>query len=96
METQELGTAFEAFANLGAFALVAWLVRHTFSHTIPRLADSFSSALKEQRVEFLTALRQLETDHVQERGQWTNKVDSLSKEFVNLRIAIEAKKDPPR
>lgn len=36
-----------AIAELSAFGLVAWLVLHTFKHTIPRLAD----AQKEARVE---------------------------------------------
>jgi hypothetical protein len=38
--------------NVGAFALVAWLFRHTFTQTIPRLVESFDNALALQRKTF--------------------------------------------
>jgi len=43
--------------NVGAFSLVTWLVRHTFKHTIPRLANGFSEELAETRQAFTNELR---------------------------------------
>ncbi len=43
--------------NVGAFSLVTWLVRHTFKHTIPRLAKSFQEELAETREAFSDALK---------------------------------------
>lgn len=51
----ELGTLIGAGMNLGAFSLVAWLVRHTFSHTIPRLAEQFQEMLTAQREAAITS-----------------------------------------
>ena len=36
-----------AIVNGGAFVVLAWLVRHTFQVTIPRLAADFRAALTE-------------------------------------------------
>lgn len=43
--------------NLGAFGLVAWLVKHTFTHTIPRLAKEFREQLDAQRTAFSAELK---------------------------------------
>ena len=43
--------------NLSAFGLMAWLVRHTFTKTIPRLATDFREMLEGQRVTFREELR---------------------------------------
>lgn len=45
----ETGSIIGAVGNFAAFSLVAWLVRHTFSHTIPRLAEDFQKMLTDQR-----------------------------------------------
>jgi len=42
----------EALASIGAFGLVAWLLRRVFTHTIPRLTTSFSASLDKQAVIF--------------------------------------------
>lgn len=81
--------------NVGAFGLVAWLVKHTFSHTIPRLAEGFEKALTEHRVEFATALQeqrheflvqlnsQLEEQRA-ERRECIARVDELRQELTAL------------
>ena len=74
---------FGVIANLGAFTLVAWLVRHTFTHTIPRLAKDFKESLLAQRQEFLEQLRQQREDFKEElkaqREKIANTIDELDK-----------------
>jgi hypothetical protein len=47
----------ETSIQVGAFALVAWLVRRVFQHTIPRLSGDFKEALGSQRDLFKEELR---------------------------------------
>ena len=42
----------EALGSVGAFALIAWLLRRVFTHTIPRLANSFEESLVRQQETF--------------------------------------------
>lgn len=74
-------------------ALVTWLVRRVFTHTIPRLAEDFKEALhkqqemfskqlEEQREDFKTALAEQRTDFKEslklEREQFGTKLDRLT------------------
>lgn len=74
MTGQQMEAWLGVAVNLGAFGLVAWLVKHTFTHTIPRLAKefreqldaqrtSFTSELKDQRAAFREELREERTCH---------------------------------
>lgn len=47
----------EALGSIGAFALVAWLLRRVFTHTIPRLADGFQASLDAQSKLFQEQLK---------------------------------------
>jgi hypothetical protein len=74
-------------------ALVTWLVRRVFTHTIPRLAEDFKEALAKQqelfmgqleaqRVDFKEALAEQRTDFKEslrlEREQFGMKLDRLT------------------
>ena len=74
--------------NLGAFGLVSWLVRHTFRHTIPRLANDFRETLQQERKIFLEELRSQRVDFKEElkyeRGLWAERIDSLTESVSRL------------
>lgn len=53
----DLTTWITGGANLGAFIVLVWLVRHTFKFTIPRLAKDFKEELQLQRETFTEELR---------------------------------------
>lgn len=57
MNGQQAETWLSVVVNLGAFGLVAWLVKHTFTHTIPRLAKEFREQLDAQRTAFTGELK---------------------------------------
>ena len=62
MPVTEYGIAVELLGNLGALAVVFWLVFRTFSHTIPRLSNDFTTAIKESREDFKETLRDQRSD----------------------------------
>ena len=72
-------------ANIGSLGIICWLVWHTFTHTIPRLADSFNAALGDQREDFKEALvtqrdffaQQMERERQVEDGQTSKIVDAI-------------------
>ena len=66
MDGSELGTLIGAGVNFGAFSLVAWLVRHTFSHTIPRLASDFQKMLTDQREAAVATINSERTTFIEE------------------------------
>jgi glutathionylspermidine synthase len=84
-------------ANIGAISLIAWLVRHTFQHTIPRLADqfaksledtrkSFTEALDKQHLHYMAVVDRLRDDSKAERREFIETIDKLrqdSKESLN-------------
>ena len=84
------GSAVDLVGNLGALGIVFWLVRRTFSHTIPRLSGDFTKAIKEARDDFRAILRDQREDYhnainvqqkffadqiAQERAQTTEVID---------------------
>jgi Sec-independent protein translocase protein TatA len=48
--------------GLGTFGVVVWLVYHTFTKTIPKLAGDFKEALKESRQDFKEQAKQERDD----------------------------------
>lgn len=48
--------------GLGTFGVVTWLVYHTFTRTIPRLAKDFKEALAQTRADFKTTLAEERSD----------------------------------
>ena len=62
----DAGSLIETFGNLCAFGLVAWLVKHTFSKTIPRLAEDFKTMLTEQRVAAVNTINAERTAFIDE------------------------------
>lgn len=57
MSGAQAETWLGVIVNLGAFGLMAWLVRHTFTRTIPRLAREFREELALQRTGFFGELK---------------------------------------
>ena len=78
--------------NLGAFGLMAWLVRHTFTHTIPRLAKEFREQLESQRASFIGELkdqRVLFREELREERQChCEKMDNLNSSMQKLTDAV--------
>lgn len=52
----------ELIGNLGAMGFIFWLVHRTTTHTIPRLAENFEQASKEQREDFRKILESQRED----------------------------------
>lgn len=69
----------ELAMNTGAFGLVAWLVYHTFKHTIPRLVKDFKDTIEEQRKDFREELRLEREDFKIALESLGNKIDKLTK-----------------
>lgn len=63
----DLAPLLEVAGNFGAFALVAWLVRHTFNHTIPRLAEDFKDMLTAQREAAVGTINSERTAFIEEQ-----------------------------
>lgn len=57
MGEAQITSLVETSIQVGAFALVAWLVRRVFQHTIPRLSGDFKEALVSQHELFREELR---------------------------------------
>jgi hypothetical protein len=85
-------------------ALMAWLVRRVFTHTIPRLAEDFkeslrlqqevfSKQLEIQRADFRAALAEQRADFkdslLVERSQLAGKLDRLSDAVGGLLVGSE-------
>lgn len=74
-----MNTEAQGFAELGAlvaaFGLLLWLVRRTFTVTIPRLADTFKEEIAEARKE-----------HREDRESWRSELKEQRREFL---IALE-------
>lgn len=51
------GEYLKLLVNGGAFVILAWLIRHTFTHTVPRIVDQFSESLKDQQGTFREEMR---------------------------------------
>jgi hypothetical protein len=84
-----IGETLTTLGNAGGFALVAWLVRHTFAHTIPRLAKDFRDSIDEQRKEFLGELRRINEEGREERRECVERMNSLTQEMALLRHTVE-------
>ena len=100
MDMQTLTPLLQAVGMPTIIALLAWLVRRTFTHTIPRLADDFKSALAEQhkffssqlemqREDFKAALAQQRVDFMGERDQFSKRLDRLSDAVESLTVYLK-------
>lgn len=58
----QIGNIAEVVGGLGAFALVVWVVRRVFTHTIPRLAKSFEESLHASQTQFHEELKACRED----------------------------------
>lgn len=74
---------FKLVINGGAFVILAWLIRHTFQHTVPRIVDQFTVALKDQQTVFreeMAATRESSAESLRlEREAHTKEVDEFWK-----------------
>ncbi len=62
MDEQYVFRLVEIGVGGAAFTLLAWLVRRTFTHTIPRLASDFKESLKSTNEFFKEELRTTRDD----------------------------------
>lgn len=74
MNNEAQGLA-ELGALVTAFGLLLWLVRRTFTVTIPRLADTFKEEIAETRRE-----------HREDRESWRSELKEQRREFL---VALE-------
>ena len=110
MDIKDLSPLLETGAMGAIIALVTWLVRRVFTHTIPRLAEDFKESLKSQqalfmeqlssqRDDFKEALSEQRTDFKdalkEEREQIGEKLDKLS-EAVEALLASNRYEHRPR
>lgn len=95
MESQQAETWLGVIGNLGAFGLVAWLVRHTFAHTIPRLAREFREQLDSQRAAFVGELKDqraaFREELREERRCHCEKLDSVTCSMQRLTDAVKGR-----
>lgn len=71
---------FKMAVNGGAFVILAWLIRHTFQHTVPRIVSQFSQSLKEQQGTFQEEMRLERAAHKDETDRfWKHLEDSKGK-----------------
>lgn len=74
-----MNSEVQGLAELGAlvtaFGLLLWLVRRTFTVTIPRLADTFKEEIAETRRE-----------HREDRESWRSELKEQRREFL---VALE-------
>ena len=100
MDMNALTPLLEAIGMPTIIALLAWLVRRTFTHTIPRLATDFKDALAEQhkffsnqlemqREDFKAALAQQRVDFMGERDQFSKRLDRLSDAVESLTVYLK-------
>jgi hypothetical protein len=100
MDMLTLTPLLQAVGMPTIIALLAWLVRRTFTHTIPRLATDFKDALSEQhkffsnqlemqREDFKAALAQQRVDFMGERDQFSKRLDRLADAVESLTLHFE-------
>lgn len=79
---------FEAALNTSAFGVVAWLVFHTFSKTLPEIISDFRAELRVKREEYRTEITRQRDDFRAElenqRACFTAAIDKLSRVMDEL------------
>ena len=103
MDEQSVFRLVELGVGAAAFTLLAWLVRRTFTHTIPRLAadfkeslqtatDFFKSELKTSRDDFRAELREQREDFqkslAQLREDFKGEIQYLGQRIDRLSDAV--------
>lgn len=53
-----IGTVIQSVGGVGAFGLIAWVLKRVFIHTIPRLAQDYKDALKEQQQTWMEEMKE--------------------------------------
>jgi len=85
--TVTLGTAIQAGGGLGAFGLIAWLVKRVFTHTIPRLAKDFKDSLQVQSDLFAQELKYqrelFEQESIRMRDDFRAELQKQREDFKN-------------
>jgi len=107
VDPQAMATLLQTGAMGALITLVVWVVRRTFTHTIPRLAtdfkealskqaDAFSKQLEDQREDFKSVLAEQREDFKEslkeERDNLGKKLDRLA-EAVDLLTAQQERHD---
>lgn len=75
-------------ANFSAIALVAWLVKHTFQHTIPRLAATFEKAISKLTDDFKSELTACRNELTQQRQEFREELRDERAVTSELNAAI--------
>jgi hypothetical protein len=99
MDPTNFGELSQAVGGVTAIGLVVWLVKRTFSHTIPRLSQDFKEALtvqaslfrdeiQRQRVDFRDELRLHREDLRDQLSRLALQVQALSDTIAILREEI--------
>lgn len=107
----EVFRIIELVGGISAFGLLAWLVRRTFTHTIPRLAADFKEAmdrllsfardeLKATREEFRQEQREQRADFQNAlknlRDDFKSEIQYLGQRIDRLSDAVRDAKPPKR
>lgn len=57
LSTVNIGTIIQTSGSIGAFGLIAWVLKRVFTHTIPRMAVDFKDSLESQSRTFASGLQ---------------------------------------
>ena len=83
MDIKDLSPLLEMGAMGAIIALVTWLVRRVFTHTIPRLAEDFKESLKSQQALFMDQLGSQRDDFKQ----------ALSEQRTDFKEALQEERE---
>jgi len=104
----DLGAMSQAVAGATAIGLVAWLVKRTFGHTIPRMAGDFKEALdgltarfseelraqrEEFRAELHVAREQFRAELAAQRADFKTELTGLGEKIEKLAKAVDDLED---
>ena len=93
--------------EMGAFGLIVWLVRHVFTHTVPRLAESFDRQLtrsldsferihREDRDAYREELRLKREADARSIAELTSAIERLNTILLTRPVATEVPVARPR
>ncbi len=87
MDEQYVFRVIEVVGGVSAFSLLAWLVRRTFTHTIPRLASDFKESLQ-TATDFFKA--ELKTSRDDFRAELKEQREDFQKSLEQLRADFKS------
>lgn len=79
---------FTPFINLGANAILAWLVWHLVTNSLPRIMDRAAVELSDARQSYLAALQKTREEHTEALSSLASRIDTHTEELKNLCVEL--------